>query len=83
MPLRAEPSTGNLCAICCKISEAPNTLLSSAVPQVASLLEVSVTSALDAGYRTGDLYSEGTKKVGCRQLGEILEGFIRQPVAAH
>ena len=42
-----------------------------------------MTLALDAGYRTGDLYSEGTKKVGCRQLGEILEGFIRQPVAAH
>jgi hypothetical protein len=50
--------------------------------QVASQLENAVTSALDAGYRTGDLYSEGMKKVGCKELGEILRSFIKQPVAA-
>ena len=50
--------------------------------QVAAQLENAVTSALDAGYRTGDLYSEGMKKVGCKELGEILKSFVKQPVAA-
>jgi len=50
--------------------------------QVATQLENAVTSALDAGYRTGDLYSEGMTKVGCKELGEILRSFIKQPVAA-
>ena len=50
--------------------------------QVAEQLENAVTSALDAGYRTADLYSEGTKKVGCKQLGEILTSFIREPALA-
>lgn len=50
--------------------------------QVASQLENSVSSALDAGYRTADLYTEGTKKVGCKQLGDILSSFIREPIPA-
>ena len=44
--------------------------------QVAAHLENAVTSALDAGYRTGDLASEGTTQVGCMQMGEILESYI-------
>lgn len=50
--------------------------------QVASQLEDAVTSALDNGYRTADLYSEGKKKVGCQQMGEILQGYIREPAHA-
>lgn len=52
------------------------------LPAVASQLEDAVTSALDAGYRTGDLYSEGKQKVSCSQMGEILEGFIKKPATA-
>ena len=39
-------------------------------------LEKAVEGALDAGYRTGDLYSEGCKQVGCKEMGQVLAGFI-------
>lgn len=52
------------------------------LPKVASVLENAVTSALDAGYRTGDLYTEGLKKVGCSELGNILEDFVKQSATA-
>lgn len=50
--------------------------------QVAAQLENSVTSALDAGYRTSDLYASGMKKVGCKELGDILASYIREPAHA-
>ena len=50
--------------------------------QVALQLETAVTSALDAGYRTSDLYTEGMKKVGCQELGDILASYIREPAHA-
>lgn len=47
------------------------------LPKVAEALEGAVTAALDAGYRTVDLYSEGMKKVGCKELGSILVDLVK------
>ena len=47
--------------------------------QVAERLEAAVTSALEAGYRTGDLYSAGMKKVGCKEMGRILADYAENP----
>ena len=46
--------------------------------QVAEHLEKAVTSALDQGYRTADLFSEGTQKVGCSEMGRVLLKCIHQ-----
>ena len=46
--------------------------------QVAEHLEKAVTSALDQGYRTADLFSEGTQKVGCSEMGRVLLNCIHQ-----
>ena len=45
---------------------------------VAVRLERAVSSALDAGYRTGDLWSEGYKKVGCSELGRVLTESVKE-----
>jgi 3-isopropylmalate dehydrogenase len=44
------------------------------IPNVANRLEKAVDQALDAGYRTKDIYKEGpnTKLVKCSEMGEIL-----------
>ena len=36
----------------------------------ADAIENAVSKVLDAGYRTGDIYSEGCKKVGCTEMGQ-------------
>ncbi|WP_254566914.1 3-isopropylmalate dehydrogenase [Oscillatoria sp. HE19RPO] len=41
-------------------------------PEAASKIEQAVLQVLDAGYRTGDIMSEGMKLVGCRQMGDAL-----------
>jgi 3-isopropylmalate dehydrogenase len=41
-------------------------------PEAAERLEQAVMRVLDAGYRTGDIMSEGMKAVGCRAMGEAL-----------
>jgi 3-isopropylmalate dehydrogenase len=41
-------------------------------PSVAERLEKAVNSALDEGYRTGDIMGEGCKQVTCTQMGEVL-----------
>lgn len=38
----------------------------------ADALEAGVLAVLEAGYRTGDIYSEGTKLVGCQEMGTAL-----------
>jgi len=43
---------------------------------VAERLERAVAAALDAGYRTRDLMSEGKREVGCRELGGLLEAHL-------
>ena len=35
-----------------------------------------VKMALDAGYRTPDIYKDGFKKVGCTEMGDILAANI-------
>ena len=46
--------------------------------QVAEHLEIAVNSALDQGYRTADLYSDGTRKVGCTEMGDVLLKSLQQ-----
>lgn len=41
-------------------------------PEAADRLENAVMQVLDAGYRTGDIMSEGMKPVGCVAMGEAL-----------
>lgn len=49
---------------------------------VADRLEKAVERALDAGWRTGDLWREGVdapgKKVGCKAMGKVLEEMVAQ-----
>ena len=42
----------------------------------ADAIEAAVNRALDDGYRTADIYKEGTKKVGCTEMGDILAANI-------
>jgi 3-isopropylmalate dehydrogenase len=37
-------------------------------------IEGKVKNALQAGYRTGDIYSPGTKKVTCSEMGDFIAG---------
>jgi len=46
------------------------------LPRVAARLEGAVAAALDAGYRTGDLWTEGHKRVGCKELGRVLTASV-------
>lgn len=41
-------------------------------PKVAKAIEQAVTDVLNDGYRTGDIYTEGTKKVGTIEMGELI-----------
>ncbi len=38
----------------------------------AKVIEDAVTKVLDMGYRTADIYSEGTKKVGTKEMGKLI-----------
>jgi len=49
------------------------------MPEVSDALRAAVIAALDAGYRTGDLMSEGKTLVGCAQMGDILTKFVEEP----
>ncbi len=42
----------------------------------ADAIEKAVNKALDDGYRTADIYKEGTTKVGCREMGSIISSNI-------
>ncbi len=41
-------------------------------PEAANRIEAAVMQVLDAGYRTGDIMSEGMKLVGCQEMGAAL-----------
>ena len=42
----------------------------------ADAIENAVSKVLDNGYRTGDIWSEGCKKIGCKEMGrKILEAI--------
>jgi len=40
--------------------------------EAAQLLDDAVNTVLEKGYRTADIYQEGTQKVGCTEMGELL-----------
>lgn len=42
----------------------------------ADAIEGAVLKALQEGYRTSDIMSEGCTKVGCKQMGDLLAGFV-------
>ena len=44
----------------------------------ADAIENAVSAYLDAGYRTADIMSEGKKKVGCKQCGELIVNNLRK-----
>ena len=44
----------------------------------AKSIENAVSAYLDAGYRTADIMSEGKKKVGCKQCGELIINNLRK-----
>ena len=41
-------------------------------PKAAQAVERAVERALQDGYRTADIYSEGTTKVGCAKMGDLV-----------
>jgi 3-isopropylmalate dehydrogenase len=41
-------------------------------PEAADRVEAAVRSVLSAGYRTADIWSEGTTKVGTRAMGDAV-----------
>lgn len=45
---------------------------SLALPEVADAIEVAVGKVLDQGYRTADIYTEGTKKVSTKEMGDAV-----------
>lgn len=49
---------------------------SFAQEKAAAAIEDAVRKALAEGYRTGDIYTEGTKKVGTTEMGNAILGFI-------
>lgn len=42
----------------------------------ADAIEKAVSTYLDAGYRTGDIMSEGMTLVGCKQCGELICSYL-------
>lgn len=42
------------------------------MPEAARDIEAAVESVLNKGYRTGDIYTEGTKKVGTKEMGRLV-----------
>jgi 3-isopropylmalate dehydrogenase len=41
-------------------------------PKAADRLEKAVSTVLDRGYRTGDIFSEGMTLLGCQAMGKAL-----------
>ena len=44
--------------------------------QVADRLQAAVDKALDDGYRTKDIWSEGKKLSKCSEVGEVLLKYV-------
>ncbi|MES3014307.1 MAG: 3-isopropylmalate dehydrogenase [Pseudomonadota bacterium] len=76
-----EPSHGSAPDIAGKgVANPLATILSAAMmlryslaqPQAADRIESAVQAVLSAGLRTGDIWSEGTRKVGTREMGDAV-----------
>ena len=44
----------------------------------AKRIEKAVNDALDSGVRTGDIYSEGMKKVSCSEMGDAVVNALKK-----
>ena len=42
------------------------------MPDAAKAIEAAVEAVLNKGYRTGDIYTEGMKKVGTKEMGKLV-----------
>ncbi|MGI9212310.1 MAG: 3-isopropylmalate dehydrogenase [Methylococcaceae bacterium] len=51
-------------------------------PVAADRIERAVSAALDAGYRTADIYSEGTTRVGTAAMGDAIVTALRADQSA-
>jgi 3-isopropylmalate dehydrogenase len=80
-----EPSHGSAPDIAGKgIANPLATILSAAMmlrfslnqPQAADRIESAVKDVLASGLRTADIYSNGTKKIGTREMGDAVVGAI-------
>ena len=47
-------------------------ILDSALEEEAKAIENAVVKVLEDGYRTKDIYSEGTTLVGTRKMGQLV-----------
>ena len=47
------------------------------LPSVADNIEQAVEKTLEEGYRTGDLYRDGTKKVGTQEMANVVIQNLR------
>jgi 3-isopropylmalate dehydrogenase len=81
-----EPSHGSAPDIAGKgVANPLATILSAAMmlrfslqqPEAADRIESAVKSVLAAGLRTGDIWSEGTKRVGTREMGDAVVAASR------
>ena len=45
--------------------------------KAADAIEAAVQQVLTEGYRTGDIYSEGCTKVGCKEMGELIASKVK------
>jgi 3-isopropylmalate dehydrogenase len=45
---------------------------------MANKIEAAVRTVLDQGLRTQDIYSEGMRKVGTREMGDAVVSAMRQ-----
>jgi 3-isopropylmalate dehydrogenase len=45
-------------------------------PEAADRIESAVKDVLASGLRTGDIWSEGTKRVGTREMGDAVVAAI-------
>lgn len=45
--------------------------------KAADAIEAAVQQVLTEGYRTGDIYSEGCTKVGCKEMGELIASRVK------
>ncbi|KAM6547012.1 hypothetical protein CsatB_027748 [Cannabis sativa] len=50
--------------------------------EAAKRIEAAVLDTLDRGFRTGDIYSSGTKLVGCKEMGEEVLKSVESRVPA-
>ena len=47
-------------------------------PEAANRIEAAVSTVLDQGFRTGDIYTEGCRKVGTRAMGDAVIAALQQ-----